>query len=227
MADERSRAVAGTWLAFCLATVLAVPQPPNPLHVLGIAVIGALLIFVGFLAASRSRPTITARTNRQRAWLAFLSLLAGAALAGLLLALLVAISRVEPAVRSRFVGRLSEPAWRPWALAFESSILEEVVFRLFVMSVAAWVVARFIKRPSAVLVAALLVSTLFFGLAHIPAWISAGHTPPMLIAAVLLLNGMGGVLLGWIFWRWGLVYAIVCHFAGDVVIQSVGPRLFS
>jgi membrane protease YdiL (CAAX protease family) len=51
------------------------------------------------------------------------------------------------------------------------------------------------------------------------------HWP--LIAVVLLLNGLGGVLFGWIFWRWGLGYAIVCHFAGDVVIQALGPRMLS
>jgi hypothetical protein len=44
---------------------------------------------------------------------------------------------------------------------------------------------------------------------------------------VLLLNGLGGQLFGWIYWRWGLPYAILSHFAGDVVVQGLGPRLLS
>jgi len=217
-------AMAGTWVAFCVALVLAVPQPPNPLHIAIGALGGALLIVVGFMAAFRCRP-IHARTPAQRAKRAALSLVAGAILGGLLLALLVALAHNEPALRSRFAGRVSEPLWRPWALGFESSILEEVTFRLFAMSVVAWVVSRVTKRPAVIAGMAIVVSALLFGAAHVPAWIAAGHTPPLLIAGVLLLNGIGGVLLAVIFWRWGLAYAIVCHFAGDVVVQSLGPKL--
>ena len=38
-----------------------------------------------------------------------------------------------------------------------------------------------------------------------------------------LLNALGGLLFGWVFWRWGLPYAMVCHFAADLVVQSLGP----
>jgi hypothetical protein len=41
----------------------------------------------------------------------------------------------------------------------------------------------------------------------------------------MLLNGIGAVAMGWLFWRWGLPYAVLCHFAGDVVIQGIGPRV--
>jgi hypothetical protein len=53
------------------------------------------------------------------------------------------------------------------------------------------------------------------------------HATPALVGAVLLLNGAGGLLFGLLFWRWGLPYAIVCHFFGDVVVQGLGPRLLS
>jgi hypothetical protein len=35
------------------------------------------------------------------------------------------------------------------------------------------------------------------------------------------------LLFGWVFWRWGLPYAFLCHAAGDVVIQSLAPRLIA
>ena len=73
----------------------------------------------------------------------------------------------------------------------------------------------------------LLVSTLAFGLVHLPAWAAATSVRWPLVAVVMVLNGLGGVLFGWIFWRWGLVYAIVCHAAGDVVVQALGPRVLS
>jgi hypothetical protein len=153
--------------------------------------------------------------------------LAGSALGALLLVALLAFASAEPFLHARFAGRLAEPAWRPWALGFESSVLEEITYRLFVMSVVAWIALRLCKRTKVATAIALGASCVLFGLAHLPAWSSVAPVTPSLVAGVLLLNGIGGLLFGWIFWRWGLPYAILCHFAGDVVIQSFAPRLLS
>ena len=220
---EAAPALAATWLAFVLATALALPQPPRPgLVALG-ALVGALLVLGGFAAAWRVRP-IAPRAGSARVRLGALALLAGAALGAALLATLVLLARTEPALRARFTGRGDEPVWRPLALAFESSILEEVVFRLFVMSVVAWAAARWLPRRWAVGLGT-VVSTLLFGLAHLPAWASATTTSPVLVAAVVLLNGVAALLLAWVFWRWGLPYAILTHLAGDLVVQTGGPAI--
>src|SRR5687767_7567414 len=94
---DRSRkhavfAIAGTWLAFSLALLLAVAQPPNPVQVAAGAAAGGVLIVLGFQAAWQCRP-IPARTNGQRVKLAALSLLARAALGAVLVALLVMAAR--------------------------------------------------------------------------------------------------------------------------------------
>lgn len=221
--SEAARVLVGTWLAFVLALCLSLPQPPVPVDLALGAAVGAVLVVAGFAAASRWR-SVPARGRAERLRLAARSLLAGIALGALLLGALVLLARVEPALRARFAGRLSEPAWRPWALAFESSILEEVVFRLFAMSATAWLVLRLTGRRRAATATALGLSTLLFGLVHLPAWSSATALTPALVAGVLLLNGLAGLLFGWTYWRWGLPYAILCHGAGDVVIQSLGPR---
>jgi len=228
---DRSRkksalAIGGTWLAFILAVCFALPQPPNPLHVAIGSAVGALLVVIGFSAAARCR-TVPVHSAKQRTKLAALAASAGAALGFVLLMALVFLANHEPALRARFAGRLSEPTWRPWALSFESSILEEVAFRLFAMSVVAWLLSRLLGDSRATWFTALAVSALLFGLAHIPAWLAATHATPGLVGGVLLLNGAGGLLLGWIFWRGGLPYAIICHLFGDAVVQGLGPRLLS
>jgi hypothetical protein len=229
--NDRSRTestftVAGTWLAFVVAAGLALPQPPKPVALLNAALVGAVLVISGFAAVSRCR-TVPAHSARRRIGLASLAASAGAALGVVLLAALAGFAQYEPALRARFAGRSSEPAWRPWALAFESSILEEVAFRLFAMSLLAWLAARLLRNHRATWVMALVASALVFGAAHLPAWLAATHGTPGLVGGVLLLNGVGGLLLGWIFWRWGLPYAILCHFVGDVVVQGLGPRLLA
>ncbi len=217
-------ALAGTWLAFCLAVGLALPQPPRPLSVALGALLGGALIAAGYAAAFRVR-FLPRYPPALRAQLAARAAVAGMLLAAAALAVVVAAATVEPAVRARFAGRLGEPLWRPWALVFESSILEEVTFRLFAMSLIAWLAARLVRRDGAAMTVGLVGSAVLFGMAHLPAWFAVAHATPPLIAVVLLLNGLGGLLFGWLFWRWGLPYAILSHIAADVVVQTLGPRL--
>jgi len=222
-AVEGRRAFAGTWLAFVLAAALALPQPPR-LDALAWAVAaGALLVGAGFWFTSRCRPLPkpdgAARLRR------FLLAPAVGAMLGLgLLGLMALVVPHLPALRARFAERQDEPAWRPWALGFESSILEEVVFRLFLMALVGWIAARLGARPSAAFATGLAVSTLLFGAVHLPAWLAVAPASAGLVTAVIVLNGAGAILFGCVFWRWGLPAAILCHLAGDVVVQTFGPR---
>ena len=67
--NDRSRkesafALGGTWLAFLVAAGLALPQPPNPISLARAAIVGAVLVVLGFLVASRCR-TIPAHSARR------------------------------------------------------------------------------------------------------------------------------------------------------------------
>ncbi|MCA9910883.1 MAG: CPBP family intramembrane metalloprotease, partial [Anaerolineae bacterium] len=39
----------------------------------------------------------------------------------------------------------------------------------------------------------------------------------------LVLNGVGGVVFGWLYWRYGLEWAMIAHFAADMIIQFGAP----
>lgn len=219
-------AISGTWCAFVLALFLAVPRPANPTYVAIGSLLGALLIILGFAAASRCR-SIPQRSASQRTKLAALAMLGGIGIGSVLVTILVALAHREPALRARFAGRLGEPTWRPWALGFESSIVEEVVFRLFVMGLVAWLASRFMRGSRGPFFIALVASAAVFGLAHLPVWLATAHATPVLVGTVLLLNGLGGLVFAWLFWRWGLPYAIICHFVGDIIVQGLGPRFLA
>lgn len=220
------RRVVATWVALAAALFLALPRPVSlGLYSLGCAV-GLGLCVLGFHAADRARGPVPPRSTTRRLTFVGWSLASGAALAAALLGLLWLLARDEPELAARFAGREDEAFWRPWALAFESSILEEVVFRLVILSCIAWGVARFAapasRWPFGV---ALVLSALLFGLVHLPAWAAATSLGWFVVAVVLTLNAIGALLFGWWFWRWGLPYAVLCHFAGDVVIQGLGPSV--
>jgi hypothetical protein len=137
---------------------------------------------------------------------------------------------IEPAIAARLRSRADAPFWMPLALAFESSVLEEVVFRLFLMSCLVWLIARGWRRDvreaaPLVIWSSIMISSAAFGLAHLPAWFTVAARTPLLVGSVLVLNGVAGIALGRVYWQWGLEAATVCHFAADLAVQGLGPRL--
>jgi len=237
----RFRVVAFLTVLTVMALWLDLPRPVAVANLVIGGAIGGVLIFVGLAAAGRfakGAPLIQALTEGRRPeagvyWRLPKAALVGLLVGGLLLIVLVfVLVPLEPALGARLQSRAGAPLWMPLVLAVESSILEEVFFRLFLLSAVAWVVGRAwregsIERPSGAFWVALWVSALAFGLAHVPSWQAAVTPTPVVIGTVLLLNGVAGIVLGQVYWRWGIEAVIACHFAADLMVQGVGPRLLS
>lgn len=217
--EEGISAIAATWVLFCVAFV-AESEEVHVLNLVAGGLLGAVLVVPGFLAASRVRP-LPSRPVAQRAWLAVLALCAGGAVGGVILVQLLAIATFDPRTAAGVVRPVSQPLFELLMLAYSAAVVEEVAVRLFGMSVIAWIVVnRYGKEPDVAFHTALVGSALLFGLAHLPGISPGGLT-------LVLFNVLAGLLLGWIFWRWGLPYAILCHFLGGLIIQSMGPILLA
>lgn len=188
----------------------------------GGAIFGAALIFcasvIGFAAVGRVRP-LPKRTLKERAGLMGLSLMIGSALGLVNLLANYTVASLD----SRIYVRMSEMYARSsaWSGVFGSPLLEEIGFRLCLMAGIAWLVSRSTEDRRTVFLVALGVSTLVFGPLHL-------LRPPagLLDAAVVVLKaGAAGLVLGSIFWRWGLPYSIACHGATNGV-HLLGVPLF-
>ena len=46
-----------------------------------------------------------------------------------------------------------------------------------------------------------------------------------MITRALLLNGIGGIVFGWLYWKRGLLAAMLAHFSADIVLHVVTPLL--
>jgi Type II CAAX prenyl endopeptidase Rce1-like len=94
-------------------------------------------------------------------------------------------------------------------------VAEEVMLRWGVMSVVAWVLMSMLGRRahSAAMMATIVMAACLFGAAHLPALAFQIELTPALIARTLLLNGVAGLLYGWLFWRRHLEAAMVAHAA--------------
>jgi membrane protease YdiL (CAAX protease family) len=217
------------WIALWLASPRPIPIGP---FLLAATILGSL-VALGLAAArrlDRGAPMLDGEVPAPLAARRLgLALAIGAVAGAVVLAVLVyGLIPFEPALATRLHARAGAPPWLPWALAFEASILEELLLRLFLLSSLAWALARgwrsrAVSPPAAWI--AIALSALAFGAIHLPSWLAVTSPTAMLVSSVLALNFAAGMVLGWVYWRWGIESAVVAHFAADMVVQGLGPTL--
>nr|BBH92312.1 hypothetical protein KTA_05110 [Thermogemmatispora argillosa] len=120
--------------------------------------------------------------------------------------------------------------WKRLLACFYGGIAEELLCRLFLLSLCAWLLG-FIwhlpggePAPGAFWLAA-AVAALLFGLSHLPATATLTRLTPLLVGRALLLNGLAGLAFGYLFWRYGLEAAMLGHFSADLVFHVLGDSI--
>jgi membrane protease YdiL (CAAX protease family) len=109
-------------------------------------------------------------------------------------------------------------------------ITEELLLRWGFMSLLVWIGWWLFQRgqgsPGPALVwTAIIVAAILFGLGHLPALSQLVVLTPLLVIRTVLLNALGGLLFGWLFWRRGLETAMVAHAFAHVaffIINVIG-----
>jgi membrane protease YdiL (CAAX protease family) len=115
-------------------------------------------------------------------------------------------------------------AWKGFLASFYGGIAEEILLRLFVMSLFVWL-GRFISKTSqgkptnAVFWIANILAAVLFGLGHLPTTALLVPLTPLIITRAVILNGLIGIVCGWLFWKRGLESAMVAHFSADLVLH--------
>lgn len=113
--------------------------------------------------------------------------------------------------------------------ALSAGINEETLYRLFGLSLLAWLGGLLLHdsdgRPKPIVFwTANILFALAFGAAHLSAQTAIGlPLNSLVVAATLVLNGIGGLLFGWLFWTFGLESAMLGHILADILRHSVIP----
>ena len=120
------------------------------------------------------------------------------------------------------------PPWQGFLVSFYGGINEEILLRLFFMSLLIWIFVKLTKSnqasPSSTIVwTAIILSSILFGLAHLPIVASLTMITPVFIARAIILNGIGGIIFGWLYWKKGLESAIISHFTADIILHAIFP----
>ena len=221
---EAAAALAAAWIAFFGGLLVSQGEVTDATSMLVAAAVGAVLVCVGFAAASRCRP-LPGHPPAQRLRLLLLALGVGG-LAGVgNLAANAALAGLDPAIRAVLVERFAQI--HPLTGIVGAPLVEEVALRLFVMSVLGWVVSRFTSRSGVVFGVAALLSAVAFALLHLDRAFPLDPDVARLYAAGLVLKyTLAGLVQAWAFWRWGLPYAIVSHAAVNATHSLLEPLVF-
>jgi membrane protease YdiL (CAAX protease family) len=128
--------------------------------------------------------------------------------------------------------KVSIPVWKALLATFYGGIAEEVLLRLFLVSLFVWITFKIKKAkdggPTVFGIwLAIILAAIIFGLAHLPTTARITSLTGIIIARTVVLNGIGGVIFGWLYWKKGLESAMIAHFSADVVLHIVTPFVVS
>jgi hypothetical protein len=219
-------------------------QLPVPLWVLLAAqglqgtILFAIAIGLGLFIANRiglGLPILEAKLAGEAVWnrvKAFLPLSIIVGVVGSVLIIGLDVYVFGPALKAQFGAQANgliiqgdQPAaWKGLLASFYGGVNEEVLLRLFLMSLLAWL-GKFVShttegRPTTLVFGvANILAAVIFGLGHLPATATILPLTPLVIFRAIVLNGLLGIALGYLYFTRGLESAIISHFSADIVLH--------
>ena len=120
--------------------------------------------------------------------------------------------------------------WKGILVSLYGGITEEILTRLFLVTLLAWILSWFRHtddgRPTpAVMWIAILSVAVIFGLGHLPATLASTPFSMTVLARAIVLNGMYGTVFGYLYWKRGLESSMMCHFASDLLVHVILPAV--
>ncbi len=227
---------------YLLQVMPALRQAPVPLGVLVVLQAVQAMVMVGLLAwlGLRMGHRVGLGSPVMRAWLVHrtapdwarlrpLQALAIGVAAGLALVGLAAVvdGLLPPAINPPAQASAGTSALNGLLASFYGGIVEELQLRLFLMTLVVWLVARTRRRaaPAAAYWGAIILAAVLFGAGHLPAAAHVWGLDAVVVARTLLLNAIGGLAFGWLYWKRGIEMAMLAHFGADLVLHVAVPLL--
>jgi hypothetical protein len=115
-----------------------------------------------------------------------------------------------------------QSAWRGLVSGMlYGGITEELMLRWGFLTLVAWVGWRFFQRREGapgpgIMWGAIILAAVLFGVGHLPAVSAIAPLTSMLVMRTVLLNALGGIVFGWLFWRRSLESAMLAHASAHV-----------
>jgi len=230
--------------AFTLASN-TISQAPVSLPVLILisivqsSILFAIVIFFGLRLSAKVNlglPIITSYLNKQSLTINIKYLVKQAIWLGIASSLAIILADQLFSIAGVQLSLKADQAtawWMGLLASFYGGIGEEILLRLFFMSLLVWLFSKLSKstRPARdrniLMWSAIVLASIIFGLGHLPVTASLTTLSAGVILRALVLNGIGGLIFGYLFWKKGLESAMIAHFSADIVLHLLLPVLLS
>lgn len=103
-------------------------------------------------------------------------------------------------------------------------IVEELLLRFGFMTFVVWATSKLTKNLNDLTYwIGIALSTLLFAVGHFPVVYASVSQPSLLLLTyILIANSVGGLVLGWLYWKKGLEAAIIAHASAHLAMVSIG-----
>jgi len=217
---NRTRLLVATAAGVGIALLLYFPDRQDGSGAVVGGLSGLIGAALGWAAVVKYRP-LPERSPSEHIQVAAASLCMGVGLGTANLLVNYGMAVWRPVIYEQMVSRWA--LFSPGSVVISGPIIEEIAYRLVLLSALAWVVARFTDDRRTIFYFALGVSSSLFGLAHV---FYGGVNDPVYVVGMAVKSSAAGLLLGWVFWRRGLPYSILCHAAANATHLLLMPALF-
>ncbi|MBQ6508634.1 MAG: CPBP family intramembrane metalloprotease [Flexilinea sp.] len=122
-------------------------------------------------------------------------------------------------------AELSPDSWM--ASILYGGIIEEIMMRLFFMSLIAWLLWKIFFRkqaavPEGVIIGANFTAAILFAAGHLPFTLSLfGRLTPVILLRCFLLNGGAGLIFGRLYRKYGIQYAMLSHVLFHIISKTI------
>lgn len=217
-------------------TASKLPFDPLLVKLLGLiqpTVLLSLAILIGTQlapAVGLSAPAAEALAGGQRFGSALKRQTIPGVIAGLIAGIILVLSWVllRPSLPFVFVTRAEKlnRSIPPLTRLLYGGVTEELLLRWGLLTLIVWAAWRFFQKrqgtpKSIYFVSAILISSVLFGIGHLPLVVAleVDFTLPI-VAFVVFANSVVGLFAGYLFWKKGLEAAIIAHMSTHVVILT-------
>ena len=212
----------------------------QPIYVIFLAqfiqslILFSVVIFLGLLLAKKLNfklPLLEAILEKGDYKAVLKSILGKSIFLGIVVAVAIYVLDILFAMKGTIITTHENyaPIWQKLLAAVYGGVAEEILMRLFLMLFFVWISAKLFKKvePSKTsIVMSIFLAAVIFGLGHLPITASITSITPIVIGRAIILNGIGGIVFGWLFWKKGLESAIIAHFTTDIFLLTLLPLFF-
>lgn len=104
-------------------------------------------------------------------------------------------------------------------------LLEEIMLRLFFMTMICSILSRFKKEygqlSTWIYYTAIILSSLVFAAGHLPATNATFGLSGIIVFRCMLLNSIAGLACGYLYYKYALEYAMLCHISFHLILNLI------